>query len=119
MEHVQTFTKRDVAHRMAGRMNTTMHTSEVWTDQMFAVLREIVESADPELRIEIRNFGVLEVKLTKARSHARNPRTGEEIVIPARRKTHFKPGKGLRAFLRQPVHEPLATRPHAVRLNIQ
>lgn len=118
MVHVQTFTKRDVAQRMAERMNTTMHASEKWTDQMFTVLRDIIESADPELRIEIRNFGVLEVKLTRPRPRARNPRTGEEIVIPARRKTHFRPGKGLRAFLRQPVREPLATRSQKVPLNL-
>ncbi|MBT4361581.1 MAG: integration host factor subunit beta, partial [Candidatus Marinimicrobia bacterium] len=31
------------------------------------------------------------------------PRTNEEIYVPARRKTHFKPGKLLKEVLKQPV----------------
>ena len=33
---------------------------------------------------------------------ARNPRTGEIIQVPARRKTHFKPGKELKEGLHAP-----------------
>ena len=54
-------------------------------------------------RIEIRNFGVFEVKPTKAKPRARNPRTNEEIYVPARRKTHFKPGKLLKEVLKKPM----------------
>lgn len=43
-------------------------------------------------RIELRNFGVFEVKKRKARK-ARNPRTGEEVDVPAKRVVTFKPGK--------------------------
>ena len=50
-------------------------------------------------RIEIRGFGVLEVKNTKPKPAARNPRTGEIVYVPARRKTHFKPGKQLKEAL--------------------
>ena len=52
-------------------------------------------------RIEIRGFGVLNVKHTKPRPTARNPRTGEQVGVPARRKVLFKPGKLLKAALTQ------------------
>ena len=54
-------------------------------------------------RIEIRGFGVLEVKDTKAKPAASNPRTNEIIYVPARRKTHFKPG----ILLKEAMHKPL------------
>ena len=54
-------------------------------------------------RIEIRNFGVLEVKPTKAKPNARNPQTNQEIFVPAHKKTHFKPGKILKQYLKKPI----------------
>jgi nucleoid DNA-binding protein len=101
----KTYTKHDVAVRVAQQRNAKVHTAEQWTDEVFKALSDVLMRADPDLRIEIRNFGVFEVKLTKAKPKARNPRTGEQIVVPARRKTHFKPGKILREFLRRPLDE--------------
>ena len=49
--------------------------------------------ADPEVRIEIRDFGIFEVKTKKVKPTARDPKTGEIVYIPPGRKTHFKPGK--------------------------
>ena len=59
--------------------------------------------ANPEIRIEIRDFGVFEVKTTKAKPKARNPKTGEIVYVPPRRKTHFKPGKLLKEELKKPL----------------
>lgn len=61
--------------------------------------------ANPEIRIEIRDFGVLEVKKTKAKPKARNPKTGEIIYVPARRKTHFRAGKLLKEAMKKPLSE--------------
>ena len=55
------------------------------------------------IRIEVRNFGVFEVKPTKAKPRARNPRTNEEVYVPAHKKSHFKPGKILKQHLKQPI----------------
>ena len=52
---------------------------------------------------QIRNFGVIEVKPTKAKPNARNPQTNEEIFVPAHKKTHFKPGKILKQYLSRPL----------------
>lgn len=54
-------------------------------------------------RIEIRGFGVFQVKDTKPKPAARNPRTNEIVYVTARRKTHFKPGKLLKEALDKPV----------------
>lgn len=59
--------------------------------------------ANPEVRIEIRDFGVFEVKKTKPKPKARNPRSGDIIYVPARRKTHFKAGKLLKDVLKVPI----------------
>jgi integration host factor subunit beta len=103
-----TYTKLDVATRVSERTHSKLSVAEEWTDDVFSALRDILESADPELRIEIRNFGVFEVKLTRSKPRARNPKTGEEIFVPARKKTHFKPGKRLREFLRRPLQTDAA-----------
>lgn len=102
---VATYTKKDVARRVARRSNARVSVAEKWVDGVFVALREIMTSANPELRIEIRDFGVFEVKRTKAKPKARNPRTGEIIFVPARRKTHFKPSKLLRSFLQQSIEK--------------
>jgi integration host factor subunit beta len=99
----KTYTKKDVAKRVADIRNEKVYIAEQWTDAIFSALREIIMEADPELRIEIRDFGVFEVKQTKSKPKARNPRTGETIYVPPRRKTHFKPSKLLKNFLQQPI----------------
>jgi nucleoid DNA-binding protein len=52
----------------------------------------ITEVLVEEGSIELRNFGVFKVKERKARI-ARNPRTGESVMVPARRVVTFKPGR--------------------------
>ncbi len=102
----KTYTKKDVAKRVAELRGEKVYIAEQWTDAIFAAVRETMMQADPELRIEIRDFGVFEVKMTKSKPKARNPRTGETIFVPPRRKTHFKPSKLLKNFLQQPIdHE--------------
>ena len=45
-----------------------------------------------ERRIELRNFGVFEVK-RRAPRKARNPRTGDKVFVPEKYVVTFKPGK--------------------------
>ena len=54
-------------------------------------LDHLVESLKEGKTIELRNFGVFAVKRRKARK-ARNPRTGEEVHVPAKNVATFKPG---------------------------
>ncbi|MCE5388710.1 MAG: integration host factor subunit beta [Acidithiobacillus sp.] len=46
-------------------------------------------------RIEIRDFGVFEIRLRPARK-ARNPRSGGAVAVPDRNHVHFRPGTLLR-----------------------
>lgn len=100
---VRTFTKKDIVRRVAAANHQRMNVTAKWVDEIFTAVREIMMSADPDLRIEIRDFGVLEVKPTKSKPKARNPKSGEIIFVPSRRKTHFKPGKLLKGFLSRPL----------------
>jgi integration host factor subunit beta len=98
---LKTVTKRDLAKYVAAQHKTTLAQATKWTDAVFRALRETFLKANPELRVEVRDFGVFEVKLTKAKRHARNPKTGEPIYVPSHRKLHFKASKLLKQFLRQ------------------
>lgn len=100
-----TYTKRDLVRKIADLMDEPMVTAEPWVDAVLDAINGTLLSANPTCRIELRNFGVFEVKTTKAKPKARNPRTNEEIYVPAHRKTHFKPGKNLKEFLKQPINE--------------
>ncbi|MBN1810082.1 MAG: integration host factor subunit beta [Planctomycetes bacterium] len=52
----------------------------------------IVDALVDDGRIELRNFGIFEVKTRRGRK-ARNPRTGEEVMVPPKKVVTFKPGK--------------------------
>jgi len=67
-------------------------------DAEFAV-KMMLESMSDALsrghRIEVRGFGSFSVNRRPPRV-GRNPRSGEQVVIPEKRVPHFKPGKALR-----------------------
>ncbi len=100
---MKTMTKKDVSKRVSDKLGQKIHEVEHIVDIVFDSIREILSEADPDVRIEVRDFGVFEVKTTKAKPKARNPKTGEIIFVPPRRKTHFKPGKLLKEVLKQPL----------------
>jgi integration host factor subunit beta len=93
---VATVTKKDLARAVADSIGCKNNLTLQMVDSLFEAMRETLIEGN---RIEIRGFGVLEVKDTKPKPAARNPRTGEVVYVPARRKTHFKPGKQLKEAL--------------------
>jgi integration host factor subunit beta len=101
---VITYTKKDIVKRVVEVRKSSSGETARWVDEVIKAIRSIMMSSAGELRIEIRDFGVLEVKQTKPKPRARNPHTGEIVFVPARRKTHFKPGKLLKEFLSQPIN---------------
>ncbi len=58
------------------------------------ILEQICSVICRDGRIELRNFGVFEVKVRAPRK-ARNPRTNVPVDVPARRVVTFQPGKRL------------------------
>ena len=104
-DRIKTLTKKDLARRVASHMDEPIYKSEPWVHAVVMALGDLMIEADPEVRIELRDFGVFEVKKTRAKPKARNPKTNETVFIPSRRKTHFKPGKRLREILQTPLRE--------------
>ncbi|OWK47125.1 DNA-binding protein [Fimbriiglobus ruber] len=94
MAHV---TKKEIVKQIAERANLTqLQTKEIvqWT------FDAIVETLVTEGRIELRNFGVFEVKRRKPR-RARNPRTNEPVEVEAKNVVTFQPGKIMEERVRQ------------------
>ncbi|MCH7782422.1 HU family DNA-binding protein [candidate division KSB1 bacterium] len=96
---METVVKKDIVRIVA--KNTSMNKDKVAiiVDGVFKTLTEYLKEANPEVRIEIRGFGVLGIKKAKAKPKARNPRTNEIIYVPPHRKTFFKPGRILNQSL--------------------
>jgi nucleoid DNA-binding protein len=88
-----TLTKRDLVVLISNE--TGLVQSQVF-DVVQRTLDLITTSLSRGETVELRNFGVLEVRLTKPRV-GRNPNEpGSEFVIPARATVKFKPGKVMR-----------------------
>jgi nucleoid DNA-binding protein len=97
----KTYTKKDIARRVAALKGTLLKDTATVVDGIFEVMREMLSEANTHVRIEVRDFGVLEARPTKAKPRARNPRTNEEIYVPPHRKTHFKAGRLLKSALKK------------------
>ena len=82
-------TKRDMARAIADA--TGLPQGQV-REVILRVLGGITEALVSEGRLELRNFGVFEVKARRPR-RARNPRTGGTVDVPARRVVTFKAGR--------------------------
>lgn len=85
-----TLTKREIVLNISNETGLVQH--EVF-DVVQKTLDQIIEALAKGDNIELRNFGVFEVKLTKPRI-GRNPNVaGSKFVIPARATVKFKSGK--------------------------
>lgn len=118
-ERVGGLTKRELVISVAEQLGFTQN--EV-SDVVQATLDSITEALATGDRLEIRNFGVFEVKIRDARL-GRNPRTGASVPIAEKRIPIFKPGKALKEWVEQaetprtevPASEPSAAENHEVR----
>lgn len=100
-EKIRTLTRMNIARRIAETESLKIQDADQRVEAVLNAIRELLMTADPEVRLELRDFGVFEVKLARAKPRARNPKTGEKVYVPPRRKTHFKPSKRLKKFLTQ------------------
>jgi nucleoid DNA-binding protein len=86
-------TKADIVARIA---QTTGMTKADTSDVLDALLEAISAALGRGEKIEMRGFGIFKVEKRKPRV-ARNPKTGQEIRIPARAVPVFKPSDHLKA----------------------
>jgi nucleoid DNA-binding protein len=82
-------TKKDMAKAIAEDMGLTQIQARAIVQRVFDGITETLLN---EGRIELRNFGVFEVKKRRPRQ-ARNPRTGEKVAVPEKVVVIFKPGR--------------------------
>ena len=82
-------TKKDIVKSIADELGITQVAVKRAVQMTFD---SIIDTLVVDGRIELRNFGVFEVKRRQGRK-ARNPRTGQEVFVPARNVVTFKPGK--------------------------
>lgn len=109
-DRLETATKDDLARRVADMRDCPLYEAKKQVRSVLTALGDLMIGADmigadPERRIELRNFGVFEVKKTKAKPTARNPQTNEPVFVPSRRKTLFRPGKRIEKVLKTPLRE--------------
>ncbi len=95
-------TKKDIALAIASAMGLTQAQAKEIVQR---VLDGITETLLHEGRLELRDFGIFEVRERKPR-RARNPRTGERVEVPARRIVTFKPGREMAERLGRLRHLP-------------
>jgi nucleoid DNA-binding protein len=84
-------TRKNIARTISQELGLTQQQAQQIVQKTFdSIVNMLVEDG----RVEIRNFGVFEVRCRKPRK-ARNPRTGETIAVPERCTVIFKPGQVL------------------------
>ncbi len=90
-------TKKEIVKTISEEIGLTqLKTKEIVQKTFDAIVETLVE----ERRIELRNFGVFEVKKRAARK-ARNPRTGDKVYVPEKYVVTFKPGKEMEEKVRE------------------
>lgn len=90
-------TKKEIVKDISEAIGLTqLKTKEIVQKTFDAIVKTLVE----DRRIELRNFGVFEVKKRAARK-ARNPRTGDKVFVPEKFVVTFKPGKEMEEKVRQ------------------
>ena len=73
--------------------------SKITLDCVLDIFEDLFLENNDRTRIELRNFGIFDIKMTKKRTNARNPKTNKSIIIPARKKIFFKPSKKIKQSL--------------------
>lgn len=109
-------TKRDLVIEVTNRLGLVQNNV---LKIVQGTLDAITDALADGNRLELRGFGVFDVKVKKSRP-ARNPRTGEKVMLPTRRVVTFKPGKKMRQMVEaggpprptpKPVEEPTSESP--------
>ena len=65
----------------------------------------ISDSLVKEKPVELRGFGRFSVKTIKSKYNARNPKTGEVIYVPEKKKVSFKMSKHLKQEINKNIEE--------------
>ncbi|MBI5657907.1 MAG: integration host factor subunit alpha [Geobacter sp.] len=88
-------TKADIVEKIYEKVGFSKKESAELVEMVFDIIKGTLEDGD---KIKIAGFGNFVVK-SKADRRGRNPQTGEEITITARKILTFKPSQVLKSSL--------------------
>lgn len=86
-------TKSELIERVSQRIDIPRNRAEEIVNTVFDAMKEALLD---DQRIELRGFGSFSIREYDSRT-GRNPRTGAEVYVEAKKSVHFKVGKELRA----------------------
>ena len=86
-------TKADMAERLYEELGLNKREAKELVEMFFEEVRSALESGD---QVKLSGFGNFDLR-NKNERPGRNPKTGEEIPITARRVVTFRPGQKLKA----------------------
>ena len=86
-------TKADIADRLFNEVGLNKREAKEFVDAYFEIVRQALENGE---NVKLSGFGNFQLR-DKNQRPGRNPKTGEEIPISARRVVTFRPGQKLRA----------------------
>ncbi len=97
-ERIMSLTKREIANQVASMIGSTKSDAAAAVQATLDIMAKELAAGG---HIELRGFGVFEVKVRKA-SVGRNPRKPEEsVTIPERKVVKFRAGRELAEILEQ------------------
>ena len=86
-------TKADIADRLFDEVGLNKREAKEFVDLFFEAIRAALENGE---NVKLSGYGNFQLRDKNSRP-GRNPKTGEEIPISARRVVTFRPGQKLRA----------------------
>lgn len=102
MLYPEDMTKAEFLDNLAKRLEISKQEGDRVLEAVLDTLRSALVNGE---KIDLRGLGSFKIRESKSRQ-GRNPKTGETIVIPAKRSAAFKPGKELTVLLNQPHESP-------------
>lgn len=97
-----TLTKGQIVEQVAQRLNCSKTEAAALVESFFEVIKDKLAAAEP---VKISGFGSFRVREKRPR-RGRNPQTGEELTISARRVISFRASPVLRRSLAAPATAP-------------
>lgn len=90
-----TITKAELSQKLSDTLGLNKRESKDIVEDFFGQIADILETGED---VKLSGFGNFELR-DKSPRPGRNPRTGEDVPITARRVVTFKPGQKLRSLV--------------------
>jgi nucleoid DNA-binding protein len=96
------FTRKDIQQVLKSGAGLDLRKARKLTEQIIGAMAAALAAGET---VELRGLGTLDVR-ERAERRAHKPRTGEEVIVPARQYVFFTPGQKLKTALRKSAEKP-------------